>query len=266
MKRFFDSERKRLLWVGRRSDRAMWDERWEQEEIEKLFSHEKLNFADRMVVDATRRYLSEGSRILEGGCGLGNNVELLRRSGYRVIGVDYAEKTVERLKRFKPDLEVRCGDLRELSFEDGYFDGYWSFGVIEHFYDGFAPIASEMRRVVRPGGYLFVTVPALSRLRMLKARLGMFPEALRDDYTAGNFYQYAFGADEIVESFHRIGFTLAESRGWGVYKGVSDEIPGSRLVMSALCRLSETAAEGILGGGCNHMHLFIFRKGSGGGA
>lgn len=260
MKRFFDRENNRLLYVGRKSDSAMWDQWWDDEEIEKLYSFDRLCCADQMVVDATRSYLPAGSRLLEGGCGLGNNVELLARSGYEVIGVDFAEKAVERVRTFRPNLDVRRGDLCQLSFSDGYFDGYWSFGVIEHFYEGFDTIASEMLRVIRPGGYLFLTVPALSGLRKFKADIGLFPAAGSDARTAEAFFQYAYSAREIEENFEKRGFTLLRRRNWGVYKGAIDEVPGARLAMSALCRLSEPLTERLLGRLFSHMFLFIFRK------
>lgn len=260
MERFFDSRKNRLIYVGMQADQAMWEERWAEERIEKLFSHKKLSCEDRLIIDTTRKYLPEGALILEGGCGLGNNLELLRRFNYEVIGVDYAEKTIERVRNFMPGIDARCGDLRNLAFDDGYFDGYWSLGVIEHFYHGYERISSEMYRVLKPRGYLFLTVPAMSQLRIIKARFGLYPKFVEDAETVTNFYQFAYSTEEIETSFCRQGFTLCENRGLNVYKGVPDEIPGTRLLMSALYRLFGAQMEHILSGFANHVHLFVFRK------
>ena len=45
--------------------------------------------------------------------------------------------------------------------------------TIEHFIDGYDAILSEMYRVIKEGGYLFLTVPSMSIIRKVKAALGM---------------------------------------------------------------------------------------------
>jgi len=260
MKRYYDPQNDRLVYIGCKADSEMWDDRWQQEDLEKLFAPRKLAGTDETVLKVTGKYLPSGARLLEGGCGLGMNVHLLGSHGYQVIGIDYAEKTIEKMKTLMPALDLRYGNLEHLEFEDGYFDGYWSFGVIEHFYHGYQKIAREMFRVIKPGGYLFVTVPALSRLRRFKAALGLFPRFREEATDLGAFYQFALSSEQVATDLAGYGFELVEQKGWSVYKGVSDEIPGSRIVMSLLCRLMETTAEHLLGKLCNHMHLMVFRK------
>ena len=260
MKCYLDDKNDRLVYIGYKADSEMWEERWETVDIEKLFLPRKLCGMDKLVVDITRKYLPEGSRILEGGCGLGINVHLIERNGYKVIGVDYAEKTIEKMKSLMPFLDLRCGNLEDLQFDNDYFDGYWSFGVIEHFYHGYDKIAREMLRVLRPGGYLFLTVPAFSKLRRMKAALGLFPSFYEEKVDLGNFYQFALSPEQVKRDLTEKGFKFVEQTGWSVYKGMSDEIPGSRLVMSLLCRISEGITERILRNFCNHMYIFVFRK------
>jgi 2-polyprenyl-3-methyl-5-hydroxy-6-metoxy-1,4-benzoquinol methylase len=81
-----------------------------------------------------KKYLPyKNNRILEGGCGDGHLVDAMNYWGYKVVGVDFAPKTVAKIKEVMPGLDVRLGDVQALDFEDEYFDGYWSMGVIEHF-------------------------------------------------------------------------------------------------------------------------------------
>ena len=61
---------------------------------------------------------------------------MLEKSGFSTTGVDFAEKTVK-INALYPSLDIRLVDIRNMDFDDGFFDGYWSFGVIEHFYDGY---------------------------------------------------------------------------------------------------------------------------------
>jgi 2-polyprenyl-3-methyl-5-hydroxy-6-metoxy-1,4-benzoquinol methylase len=91
-------------------------------------------------------------------------------------------------------------------------------GVIEHFKDGYASIIEEARRVLKPGGLLFLTVPSVSPLRRLKMRLGRYEGA---DMT--RFYQFAFTPNDTARTITRMGFRLLESRSRGGYLGLMRE-------------------------------------------
>ena len=166
MKKYFDKNNNRIVCIENKASSLFWDKHWS---IDNFESKVKLKFCP-FVTRNTSKYLAKGSRILEGGCGIGKNVYLLDYHDYKVIGVDYAQKTVDTVNKLFPDLDIRFGDVRSLEFPDRYFDGYWSFGVIEHFYDGYGSIMNEMYRVLKKDGYLFMTVPSLSLIRKYKIR------------------------------------------------------------------------------------------------
>jgi SAM-dependent methyltransferase len=260
MIRYFDRKNNRLVYIGACADKEMWELRWKAEDIGPIIFVKKLDATDKMVIEMTQKYLLKGARILEGGCGLGRYVNLLDTFGYQVMGVDFAEDTIQRVRNFLPKLDVRVADLRDLPFENDYFDGYWSFGVIEHFVDGYDSIACEMKRVLKSGGYLFLTVPAFSCLRQLKASLGLFPEYPSQGIAKDSFYQYAYQSLDICRSFSEYGFELITQRAFGVFKGVTDELYGTRFMMRVLCHWFEEPLEKLIGSLANHMHLFVFRK------
>ena len=171
MKVFYDKENNRLVYIGKAATSEYWDEHWlSNKDLKQIVTR-----GSRFVVKITKKYLRKGSKILEGGCGIGDKVYTLQKAGYDAYGVDYAETTVKRVKELFPDLKIRVADVRRLPFEDGFFDGYWSLGVIEHFYEGYDEIALEMKRVLRKGGILFLTCPVMSPLRRLKAKMGLYP-------------------------------------------------------------------------------------------
>jgi SAM-dependent methyltransferase len=258
--KYYDRLHRRLVYSGAAASPQMWDERWSEQDLQEKFFPPRYGMEEKVVLALTGRVLPRGSRVLEGGCGLGQMTFFLRQAGYDVVGVDFAERTVERVRRFMPDLDVRYGDLERLSFDDGSFDGYWSFGVIEHLYHGYERIAREMYRVLSPGGYLFMTVPALSALRRLKAACGLFPEFVPDGFDTSTFYQFAFSHQEIIETMGSYGFHLIERQGYNVYHGVRDEIPGTHLLMILLRQFLETPSWNLLSTWFNHMDLFLFRK------
>ena len=142
--------------------------------------------------------------------------------GYKAIGVDFAKKTIERVKDAIPELDVRVGDVRDLQFPDNYFTGYWSLGVIEHFWDGYHDILEEMRRVLINDGYLFLTVPYMSPLRRLKAKLGLYNDFKGEGKE--NFYQFALDHDTVINDFVGVGFKLLENRPLDGIKGLKGEV------------------------------------------
>ena len=167
---YYDNREERLVYVRAAASADFWDSHWKTDQLRRMVTQ-----GNGFVVKQTRAYLPPGARVLEGGCGRANTVWGLRQAGFDAVGVDFAEKTVLAINDVAPEIDVRFGDVRDLPFEDASFDGYWSLGVIEHFYDGYQPIQNEMLRVLKPGGFLFMTVPAMSPLRQLKARLGRYP-------------------------------------------------------------------------------------------
>ncbi|MBI3243733.1 MAG: class I SAM-dependent methyltransferase [Chloroflexi bacterium] len=221
MIKYYDETNCRLVYVGQEANENFWDSRWQAEDFERLIKVAiKKN---RFFVDNTQKYLPPGSRILEGGCGRGDKVYVLQKCGFEAYGVDYASETVEKINRYAPELKVTLGDVRNLDFPDAYFDGYWSLGVIEHFYDGFEPIQREMSRVIKNGGYLFLTVPAMSWLRKQKARLRKYPAYKENDELRKHFYQFALDPQRVIRHFQNHGFRFIELKPRNGIVGLREE-------------------------------------------
>lgn len=212
---FYDQNRKRLIYIGSDANQSYWDDHWSRRVIRELITRD-----DFFVVSRTAAVLEEGSRILDAGCGISQTVWSLTRARFDAYGIDYAQATVAAVNSLAPELNVRFGDVRELPFPDNFFDGIWSLGVIEHFYDGFDDIVREMWRATKPGGYAFVTVPSMSPLRRLKARLGAYPlhQGQRE-----NFYQFILPEEHVIERFACSGWVFEKSMPLGGFKGLKDE-------------------------------------------
>src|SRR5262245_10614680 len=110
-------------------------------------------------------------RLLDCGCGTGNNLRMLRRYG-RATGIDLTFSGLAYARRHGERLVARASVLT-LPFSDETFDLVTSFDVIYAFDDDQAAQAlREMRRVLRPGGYLVLNVAALPILRGNHSVLG----------------------------------------------------------------------------------------------
>ncbi|MCF6240444.1 MAG: class I SAM-dependent methyltransferase [Bacteroidales bacterium] len=222
MTRYYDNINNRLVYAGKASNAEYWEKHWDKNTIEKLYP--KRIMPTDYVINTTKKYLPKGSIILEGGCGTGQQVFKLQKSAYKVIGIDYAEKTVKIVKQAKPELDIRLGDVRRLDFDNNYFDGYWSFGVIEHFYNGYDEIINEMYRVLNPGGYLFVTFPHMSKLRKLKAKKGKYPVWNESEENIKNFYQFALDEKKVTDDLEKLNFKLIKKQHLSGIKGLKDEV------------------------------------------
>ncbi len=207
-----------------------WDEQWLSRDLKSYVERVGEN---RLVNAQTKKYLSIGSKVVDAGCGDAVTVYGLNRLGYQAYGVDTAEKTVEQIHHHFPELAVSVEDVRALSCEDGFYDGVWSIGVIEHFWEGYIDILSEAHRVLRPGGYLFLTFPYMSPLRRLKVRLGMYVTCT-DQGDASEFYQFFLSKNDVIESLKRLSFDVRACKPLDGTKGLKDEVGFARPILQTI--------------------------------
>ena len=117
----------------------------------------------RLTLDLLARLGIRGpARVLDAGCGWGVTLGALERRGYRAIGLDVSRRTLEQLDR--PDRRLIEADLaRPLGRAAPICDAVLALDVIEHLDDDRGAIA-RLGSLVRPGGVLIVSVPALPEL------------------------------------------------------------------------------------------------------
>ncbi len=222
MKRFYDKKNNRLIYIDKASNSNFWDKHWSENSFEKMYPLFISPFD--YVINNSKKYLSPGSKIIEGGCGIGQQVFKLQNTGFDVVGIDYAKKTIALVNKFKPQLNVKIGDVRKLDFSDNYFNGYWSFGVIEHFYNGYDRILSEMKRVIKQDGYLFVTFPHMNKLRKIKASRNKYALWKNNETDKKKFYQLALNHKQVISDFEKLDFKLIKKQHLSGIKGLKDEI------------------------------------------
>lgn len=232
-KRIYLSDRQALAYFREEATPDFWDVHWVVENLRRVILSCK---TDKIFMPRIRKYLPRGSKVLEGGCGRGQLLNALRHQGYHGVGIDFASKTIERIKEAVPELDVLLGDVRNLPIENETLDGYISAGVIEHFWDGYDAILSEMSRTIRSSGFLFLSFPYMSLLRRLKARIGLYPCCHADDVDTlrYNFYQYALPWQKVITDLGLHGFVLCEAHPCDGIKGLKDEIRYLRKKLQSL--------------------------------
>jgi SAM-dependent methyltransferase len=116
----------------------------------------------RIVLGVLDRCVPRGPLdVLDAGCGGGATLESLRDRYGNAVGVELSGEAVEYARGRGRD--VMQGSIEELPFADRSLDLALALDVIEHVPDDGAALR-ELNRVLKPGGSLLLTVPALTML------------------------------------------------------------------------------------------------------
>ena len=172
---------------------------------------EKIKTA-RLILDDAERMSGGMGKLLEIGAGRGETMKLAHQIGWDVVGTEpsetfaaYAAKVTGRQLYTKP--------IEECGFAANEFDVVILSAVLEHLYDPSAAI-SEISRVLKPGGLLFLDVP---NERGLVFKAGNLYERLRGR-------KWCINLSPTFPPFHLFGFsprslqTLLSSNGLGIVK------------------------------------------------
>ncbi len=166
-------------------------------------------------------YARDGQlNILDIGCGTGAMLDELSPFG-AVVGADFATEALGFCRERGDHYPLTRADVRRLPFADGSFDVVTAMDIIEHIDDDKAA-ASEIRRVLKPGGRLFVTVPA-------------FPSLWSEHDEALHHYR-RYTAPHLKDLFQRVGLTVPKLSytvtslfpGIWLYRQLSNKLPKRR--------------------------------------
>lgn len=152
---------------------------------------------------------------LDLGCGGGQASILLAARGHRVTGVEYSDTAVELARKNAPGIRFLQGDCTALELPSGSFDLAIDNHVL-HCLVGAdrARFASEVARVLRPGGILFSDT--------MSREGGFAPDKVGADpktFIATNGRRYWTSAKELDELLGHAGFEIlyrfSRTDAWG---------------------------------------------------
>jgi len=109
------------------------------------------------------RHAKDGSlAILDIGCGTGAMLDELAPFG-RVTGADFAVEALDFCRERSDKYPLTRADARCLPFASNTFDVVTAMDIIEHI-DNDKAASAEIFRVLKPGGQVYITVPAYQSL------------------------------------------------------------------------------------------------------
>lgn len=175
------------------------------------------------IQEAFRKYITEGGPILEAGCGLGGWVNYLAKNKLPVVGLDFLEPVIRKIRDYDNSLTLLVADAEFLPFHDESFAYTLSLGVVEHFEKGPRKAILDLLRVTKPDGLAFISVPhpqAFFRIDRAKARLkrnALVRKLLGRGAprSARHFFQYIFSRDEFRAILRECGCEIVDHFPYG---------------------------------------------------
>ncbi|RVX41658.1 methyltransferase family protein [Nonomuraea polychroma] len=160
-----------------------------------------------------------GRRILDAGCGSGPLFAELRDRGAIVTGIDASAGMLEMARqRLGTDADLRVADLASpLPFPNDTYDDVIA-SLVLHYLEDWGPTLAELRRVLRPGGRLLVSVEHPFSITLWQHMAGEKPKYFEtririDEWTMGgqtarmSFWDRPLHA--MTEAFTEAGFRIS---------------------------------------------------------
>lgn len=149
-----------------------WDALYSDSDEKHSFTRFELRRRKEIVFTFIEKINSENiKRALDLGCGAGQYLVQLSSMDFECFGADISEEMLK-ITREKfifhqiKDVTLINSDCYELPIEDNYFDLIICIGVLEYLDDETRALL-EMKRTMKPDGYVAVTFPNLYKLRNL---------------------------------------------------------------------------------------------------
>lgn len=92
-------------------------------------------------------------KVLDLGCGVGANLEFLKKRGFKTYGIDISETACKKAKK-KCVGEITCGNATKLPYPDNFFDLVTDVAclyVLKR--KDILKAIEEVKRVLKPNGY-----------------------------------------------------------------------------------------------------------------
>ena len=150
----------------------------------------------RLVLDflCERRLANSTHTILDAGCGTGRLITLLQSAGFQTVGIDSAGEAL-RLSTSRGIRDLVQASIEQIPCRTGTFDLLVSLDVLSCLdVEQTRRAFGEMRRVIKPGGYLVLNLPAY--------------DFLRSSHDAAQHIVHRFSRGELRSMLREAGFAL----------------------------------------------------------
>jgi len=132
-----------------------------EEKFSSLFVENVLDYFRGGRARRVSKYLKEGSKILDIGCGNGRFLKYLLKFGsFELYGTEMEGNSAKRASKIK-EINLKTGTLNSDDFPDNFFDAVSLFHVFEHLAEP-KEILETICKIVKPGGIAVFSFPNIA--------------------------------------------------------------------------------------------------------
>jgi ubiquinone/menaquinone biosynthesis C-methylase UbiE len=199
-----------------------------------LTRKENINIINRFLESLS---FSEGTNILDFGCGTGNFTCALKRiTNANLYGVEPADEMRQRAIDKSTNVVFKKGNHEKIPFQDSFFDFIYMTDVIHHIPD-IGIMFKELNRVLKQGGSLCIVTESHKQIEsrfwvryfpttieVEKERYPNVPEIIESAINNG----FVFSKTETIDANHKHSisqnlFMLVENRGYSMFHLISND-------------------------------------------
>jgi SAM-dependent methyltransferase len=223
----------------------LWDGYGETADDYLAMGREHIASMGRVLADAGFE-LQSLTRILDFGCAAGRMLRFLPRS-HELWGVDIRAETINWAQRNLPFNFATVTTFPHLPFEDNHFDIVYAGSVFTHIIDQPDAWFLELRRIVRRGGFIYLTILDKHSLEMGAGEFGKrndlqwFMGVLREfdekthfssqDFGCVSFEAGSWGGFPVPQVFYDAGFLGRKWSRWAKLVSTTEEAYGWQTVL-----------------------------------
>ena len=103
--------------------------------------------------------MPSSAKILDCGCGPGQDSEVFAKLGFNVTGIDITPEFVKMAKRRVPEATFIQMDMREVSLPPSTFDGVWVSFSLLHIHQADVPkVLSNLKKIMKANGKIMIAL------------------------------------------------------------------------------------------------------------
>ena len=172
-----------------------------------------------------KKWLPSGGRILDFASGPCDKTAILQRMGYQCSACDdlsdpWHKGNEEKIVNFAESVGIDFHRLKDytLPYEENTFDMVMAHAVLDHLHDSPRELMNKLVSFIKPGGYLFVSLPNAvnirKRLAVLRGKTNMPPYKTYYWYPGhwrGHVREYV--KDDLTQMADYLQLEIADLRG-----------------------------------------------------
>ncbi len=181
-----------LAKIGRRKldvgddPEAFYNEFFNENDVQVMSSGGDLRrrYRSDVLSAAASEHMPSGAKVLDVGCGTGDNLRYLLREEVSYFGIEYAENTARVARRILGErAEIRTGSATSIPFDAQTFDLVLCIEVLEHIPDD-EGVCAEIARVLKTEAALILSLPYRHWFPSYVKAMGHFRHYTRSDVEA----------------------------------------------------------------------------------